>query len=260
MAGISIGRVWDETWAFVRAESALLLPVSLATIGAAMLLLTQVIPDPVNDRLPRGPWLLWLIPVYALMLTGVIATTALALRPGTSVAESLQLALRRLPMGGAVVMILAAMSVVASVPVALVSLVEMRGGGAPGALTGLANGAMLAVTVWLWVRLLPMWAVVAEGRPTPFAVLRDSFTLTRGVAGRLLGLALIAVAGAVVVGAALLFSGGAVLMIVGRALGGAAMGALLVSILMAILVAVATTLWTVMIAFLYRHLAAARSA
>lgn len=260
MARISIGRVWDEAWAFLRAESALLLPVSLATIGAAMLLLTQVIPDPVDDRLPRGPWLLWLFPVYALMLTGIIAMSALVLRPGISVSESFHLAVRRLPIAAAMVVMLAGLSVIASIPVALASLIDMQAGGAPGVLTGLANGAMLALTVWLWVRLLPMWAVVADGRPTPIAVFRDSFALTRGMAGRLLGLTLIALAAAVVVGAALLFGGGAVLMIIGRAIGGVELASLLVAMLMSLLVAAMTTIWTVLIAILYRQLGSPPSA
>jgi hypothetical protein len=260
MAQISIGRVWDEAWGFVRAEAALLVPVSLATIGAAMLLLTQVIPDPVNDRLPQGPWLLWLLPVYALMLTGIIAISALVLRPGISVSESFRLALRRLPIAAAMVVLLIALSVVASVPVALASLIDVQRGGAPGGLTALANGAMLAVTVWLWVRLLPMWAVVADKRATPLAVFRDSFAVTRGVAGRLLGLTLIALAAATVVGAALLFAGGAVLMIVGRAIGGTELASLLVALLMAILAAAATALWTVLVAVLYRQLGSARPA
>jgi hypothetical protein len=259
MARFSIGRVWDEAWAFLRAESALLVPVALATIGAAMLLLTQVIPDPVNDALPRGPWLLWLIPVYVLMLAGIIAVSALVLRPGISVAESFRLALRRLPIAAGMVLLIAALSVVASVPVALASLIDVQRGGAPGGLTAMANGAMLAVTVWLWIRLLPMWAVVTDGRTTPLAVLRDSFALTRGIAGRLLGLTVIAGAAAIMVGAAILFGGGAVLMLIGRAIGGTEMAALLVAILMAVLVAAATTIWTVLIAILYRHLGAAHS-
>jgi hypothetical protein len=259
MAGISIGRVWDEAWAFLRAESALLVPVALATIGAAMLLLTQVIPDPVNNRLPQGAWLLWLLPVYALMLTGVIAMSALVLRPGLSVAESFRLVVRRLPIAAAVAVLLVGLSMAASVPVAVASLIDVQRSGAPGGLTALANGAMLAVTVWLWIRLLPLWAIVAEGRATPMAVFRDCFALTRGVAAPLLGLTMAAFAGAMVVGAALLFAGGAALMIVGRAIGGVELGSLLVSILLAGLTAVATMIWTVLIAVLYRQLANSRA-
>ena len=260
MSRFSIGRTWDDSSAFLRAEFALLLPLSLATIGAAMLLLTLVIPDPVNDALPRGPWLLWLVPVYALMLTGVLAISALVLRPGISVGESLRLGLARLPTGAAIVLLLAGVSVIASVPVALATAIEMRSAGAPGALTGIANSAMLVVMVWLWLRLLPTWAVVADGKTWAIAALRQCFALTRGLVGRLLALAVVAAVAALVVGAAILFAGGAVLMVIGRALGGPPLGVLLVSILLAVLVAVATTIWTVMVAFLYRQLGSARSA
>jgi len=260
MARISIGRIWDDAWAFLRAESALLVPLSLATIGAAMLLLTLVIPEPVKDALPRGPWLLWLVPVYALMLTGVLAISALVLHPGISVGESLRLGIRRLPTGAGIVLLLAGVSVIASLPVALATAIDMRSGGAPGAMTAIANSAMLVVMVWLWLRLLPTWAVVADGRAGALPALRECFALTRGLVGRLLALAAIAAVAAMVVGAAFLFAGGAVLMVIGRAISGAALGVLLVSILLAVLVATATTIWTVIVAFLYRQLSASRSA
>jgi len=260
MAQLSIGRVWQETWRVLRAESALLAPVALATIGAAMLLLTQILPDPVGNQLPRGPWLLWLFPIYALILTGIIAMSALVLRGGTSVADSLRLALRRLPLAATMVLGMAALSVLASVPVAVATLIDARTSGGPGPLAAIANGAMLAVTVWLWVRLLPMWAVVTDGRPTPMAVFRDSFALTRGLAGRLLGLTLVALAAAVVIGAAVLFGGGALLLTIGRAIGGMELASLLVALLMSVLIAAAVTIWTVLVAILYRHLRAARSA
>jgi hypothetical protein len=259
MARISIGRMWDDSWAFLRAEFALLLPVALATIGAAMLLLTLVIPEPVNDQLPRGPWLLWLLPVYALMLTGVLAISGLALRPGLSVGDGLRLGVRRLPTAAMIVLLLAAVSVVASVPVALATLIDVQRTGAPGALTAIANSAMLVAMLWLWIRLLPTWALVADGDRTAMATLRTCFAMTRGQAGRLLALAVLAVAAAAVVGAAILFAGGAVLMVLGRAVGGPEIGALLVSILLAVLVAIGTTMWTVIVAFLYRQLSTTTS-
>jgi hypothetical protein len=260
MARISIGRIWDDSWAFLRAEAALLVPMALATIGAAMLLLTLVIPDPVNDALPRGPWLLWLVPVYALMLTGVLAISALVLRPGLSVGEGLRLGVRRLPTAAAVVLLLAGVSIIASVPVALATAIDVRRAGVPGAMTAMANSAMLVVMVWLWLRLLPTWAVVADGKHGAMAALRECFALTRGLVGRLLALAAAAAVAALVVGAAFLFAGGAVLMVIGRAISGPALGVLLVSILLSALVAAATTIWTVLVAFLYRQLSAARSA
>jgi hypothetical protein len=260
MARISMGRVWDDAWAFLRAEFALLLPLALATIGAAMLLLTLVIPEPVNDRLPRGPWLLWLLPVYALMLTGVLAISALALRPGLTVAESLRLGLRRLPTAAMIVLLLAAVSVVASMPVALATLIDVQRAGAPGALTAIANSAMLVAMLWLWIRLLPTWAVVADEERSAMATIRACFALTRGLAGRLLALAVLAVVAAAIVGAAILFAGGAVLMVLARAIGDPQIGALLVSMLLAVLVAIGTMMWTVVVAFLYRQLTATPSA
>ncbi len=260
MARVSLGRVWDETWAFLRAESALLFPLAAATIGAAMLLLMVVMPEPVDERLPRGPWMLWLLPFYGLSLLGVLATTALALRPGISVRESLGVALRRLPVSAAIVLLLAAISMLAGVPVALVGAVEVSQSGAVGAATALANFIVLVVLLWLSVRLLLVWPMVADRVVSPLAAVRESFALTRGHGARLLGLVLLAVVAAVLIGAALLFAGGAVLMVIGKALGGERLGSLLVALLLAAIVAVAATIWAVFLAFLYRQLVAARSA
>ncbi|MDB5717602.1 MAG: rane protein [Sphingomonas bacterium] len=259
MSRISIGRAWDEAWAFLRAESALLAPVALATTGVALMILLLVMPDPAGDKLPGGPWLFWLFPVYALMLSGVLGISALVLRPGISVREALLLALRRLPQAAAVVVLFMLISLIAGLPSAVVAAVEARAGG-NGVVGALVNWIMLALVIWIWVRVLPIWPLVADRTLPPVAALRHSFALTRGHARRLFGLCVLAGIAAGVLGAALLFAGGAVLMVVGRAVSGAALGTLLVSLLLAVLASVGTTIWTVLIACLYRQLAAARSA
>jgi hypothetical protein len=260
MARVSIGRVWDETWAFLRAESALLFPVSAATIGVAILLLMVVMPEPVEGQLPRGPWMLWLLPFYGLSLLGMLANTALALMPGISVREGLGLAARRLPVGFAVVLLLTAISLLAGIPVALVSTLEAGQSGAGGAGTALANFIVLAALAWLSVRLLVVWPTVMDRPLSPIAAVREAFALTRGYGARLLGLILLAVVAAGLIGAALLFAGGSVLMVIGRSLGGERLGSLLVTLLMAAIVSVAATIWAVFVAFLYRQLGAVRSA
>ena len=260
MARVSIGRVWDETWAFLRAEAALLLPVAAATIGAAMLLLMLVMPDPVEGRLPQGSWMLWLVPVYALSLLGLLATTALALNPGISVREGLTLAVRRLPTSIGIVLLLVAISLVAGIPVALIGAIESGRSGAAGPVTAFVNLAVLVLLVWLSVRLLPIWPMVIDRIVTPLAAVRASFALTRGHAMRLFGLVMLAMLAASLIGAALLFAGGATLMIVGKALGGERTGSLLVAILFAAILTVAVATWAVFVAFLYRQLNAIRSA
>ncbi len=256
MARISIGRVWDETWAFVRAEAGLLLPVAGATSGAGMLLLMLVMPDLVGNQLPQGPWMLWLLPFYALSLVGLLATTALALKPGISVREGLVLAIRRLPASAAVVMLLVAISLGAGLPVALIGAIEAGGGGRVGPATAFANLVMFVALAWLSVRLLPIWPMVIDRIVTPVTALKESFALTRGHGPRLLGVVLLALVAASLIGAALLFAGGATLMILGKALGGERVGSLLVAILLAAIVSIAATVWAVFVAFLYRQLSA----
>lgn len=109
MASVSIGRAWTETSAFVKREAGLLFPVALLFVSIPFALMYQLIPADVRQAMtmPRtdvaalpavsGGALLGMMLAMLVALTGGLALSALALRPGISVGEALQRAARRLP-------------------------------------------------------------------------------------------------------------------------------------------------------------------
>ncbi|HKX35088.1 MAG TPA: hypothetical protein VJM79_00270, partial [Rhizorhapis sp.] len=107
MAQLSIGAAWEETLAFVKREGTLLFPVALVFLALPAVVLQLLAPKELRTagmveeasnapQLPPG-FLLAMLVVLLVSMLGILAINALALRPGISVAEALQLAIRRMP-------------------------------------------------------------------------------------------------------------------------------------------------------------------
>jgi len=99
MASFSIGAAWEDMVGFVRRESGILVPVSMATFGVAAMLLAFVVPQGLTPGSPPPPdaGMLLMIPAMLLLALGNLAVTILALVPGTSVGEAFRRAALRLP-------------------------------------------------------------------------------------------------------------------------------------------------------------------
>jgi hypothetical protein len=197
---ISLGALWEESVAFIRAEAALLFPVACLGFGAPLVMLMLAIPaDQVQSgRLATGPWLLWLVPAALLAMTGSLAISALTLRPGATVGDCLRLAVTRLPAGLGLVGLNIALQIVLALPIVLLAQIDIWRGGEAGALAMLGNVAALGVMIWLYVRVLPVWAVLATRGGGPVAALRECFAITHGRYRRLLLLRVVAAVAAVV--------------------------------------------------------------
>lgn len=178
MATLSIGKAWAETSAFVAREAALLVPVALLFISVPLALLFQLIPADVRARMmtPRPAtgaetvpteMLLVMLATMVVVLTGGVALYVLSLRPGVSVAESLQRAVRRAPvvLGTQLLMGLA-----------LALVVILLGATFPVA----ATGVMIVAFALYYVRLMPLNALIADRDIGVFASIRESWALTRG--------------------------------------------------------------------------------
>ena len=91
MATLSVAAAWDETVAFVRREGRLLFPVSFMLIALPAALAEALSPAGAAGEPPApGPWLLIFPVALLLSAIGNLAISALALRPGASVAEALR--------------------------------------------------------------------------------------------------------------------------------------------------------------------------
>lgn len=234
MARLSVGKAWEEAVPFVRREAHLMLPVALLFLAVPVAIFNQMLPADLltamtsaNGRLPPLPnSILLAAPIMLLLLqAGALALLALALKPGISVSEALNLAVRRLPiMVCAWLMLFAAMFAFAVVISIAGSLIGLIGGAALGA--KLALLVIIAAVAYCGVRMTLLNAVVADGTLGPLASLKASWGLTRGDFWRLFAFFVLSFLVGEILGLAL----GSVFGIAGGLLGGRTIAVLLSSL------------------------------
>jgi hypothetical protein len=256
MATLSISEVWNETASFSRREAQLLFPVAfllMALPGAVMQLL---IPPAIPGQPPEpGLWLA-LMPVTALLsMIGAIAISHLALRPGSSVGEGLQLGARRfLVLFGAAVLV-AIGAVVVLFPLAMIAVLITGAGPEPSpAAVLLLLLLILPALVFLWVRLVLLTPVAAAEAGGPIAIIQRSWTLTQGHFWPLLGFLLVFVLVVLVVSIVVGAIGGLLVLAISGPPQPGSLSLLLVLIVSALVNCVITALFTVFLARLYDHL------
>lgn len=224
MAGkVSIGTAWSEAAAFLRQERRLLAPVVLGLILLPAVISTMVQPPTSAGESPEpGAWMLVAFAMILLMLVGQLAIVVLADGWRGSVGEAIGRAARRLP-----TLVLAGLMVL--VPLILIFSVVLAGtalaaGGdgriVPSSISGagwLILCLLIAVALFIAVRLLPLVAVVARGSDSPWAALKRTFGMTSGQFWRLLAfLLLLAAAFAVAAAAVGAVFGSMVILALGR--------------------------------------------
>ncbi len=257
MARLSLGEIWDETRLFIGREAGLLVPVALATYGAAQLILELAMPHRgLGMHVAAGSWMLWLIPCLLLTITGDIALSRLALRPRTSVGESLRDAFGLLPRALGLMALMIGIGMVLILAAALLGIMLKT-------LMGISRdqAAMLGVVmllppvIWIGVRLALLWPAVAAGVGGVTVTLSHAMAVTRGHVASLLGLMLVKVALYLLLAVAVQAAGGSVVLLLARLLGASATGEMLVAVLMAAFNALFMMLWAVLFARIYARLA-----
>jgi hypothetical protein len=256
---ISLGAVWEEAFAFCKAEVALLAPLALLCFGLPLVVLDLVMPEKliVDGAITTGPWLFWIAPHALLSLLGTLSITALTARPGISVREALQVGVSRLPAGIAVALLAFGALVLSSIPVGIVAGVESSLTGKAGPAFLLAYLVVLVGLAWLAMRLLPVWAAIATGRVNGWITVRATLALTRGLAPQMLLLRVVAWISQFVVMSVLMLPARAIFELIGRATGATALTDLLATLVGSVLAAAIVTLWTVYVALLYRRMVVA---
>ena len=194
MANLSITTAWNESVEFFKREAGLVLPVAFFLLAVPSALFQIMMPaPPVPGQAPEaGLWLLLLPLVIVASMVGSIAISWLALRPGSSVGEALQVGLRRFIMLFAASLLIAIAAVVVFVPLLLiVGGASMMGtGGNPAAATGSMVLVLLIfgiAMIALWIRLMLMTPVTAAEPVGPIDIIRRSWELTAGHFWKLLG-------------------------------------------------------------------------
>lgn len=192
MASLSITKAWNETSNFFAREFQLVLPIAflLTALPAAALQWAMPVMEPGPLNLARWleeirPFLLF-IPVIAIVgMIGTVAITYLAIRPGASVGEALQVGLRRffpLFLSGLIVALgLAALFV----PLLLIAAPTPDAAGA--GLFLLLILLYMVAAIALFVRLMLTTAIAAAEPVGPVAMITRSWELTRGWFWKLFG-------------------------------------------------------------------------
>ncbi|WBO23467.1 hypothetical protein [Sphingomonas abietis] len=256
---ISLGAVWEEAFAFCKAEVALLAPLAVLCFGLPLVVLDLVMPTKlvVDGAVAVGPWMAWIIPHALFSLLGTLSITALTARAGISVREALQTGVSRMPAGIAVALLAFGAVVLASIPVGIVAGIESSVTGKAGAAFLLAYLLVLVGLAWLAMRLLPVWAAIATSRVNGWATVRATLALTRGLAPQMLLLRIVAWISQFLVMSVLMLPARAIFELIGRATGATALTDLLATLVGSVVAAAIVTLWTVYVALLYRKMVSA---
>lgn len=257
MAGLSIDEVWDDARRFFARERALLLPLGFATFGVAALIGGLVIPAPAapGESLPPGPWMIALLPMLLLVVTGYLAISRMALRSRITVAEALRDAGRLMPRAIGLMLgiglLFVALSLIAGIVAGI--LAALTGTGAQGMLM-LAMAIIMPPVVIISIRLALLWPVLADREHPIRETFIEAAALTRGNALKLAGLLFAYFMLYVLIVAVLEAAVGSVLMILARMADAPTLAPVLISVLIAAFNAVYMSFWTVLLARLYARL------
>lgn len=258
MATLSISEAWNESAGFARREAQLLFPVAFLLMALPSAVMQLFTPQTVPGQLPEpGLWLAFLPVVIVLSLVGTLAITHLALKPGSSVAEALQLGARRFIflLGAALLVSVAGGLLV--LPLAIIATI--LGGATTGAPTPAAVGLLilfcLPVLVFFWVRLVLMTPVAAAESGGPIAIVRRSWALTSGRFWPLLGFLILCVIVLFVLSIAVGAIGGLLIFVIAGAPEPGSLAMLFVLLLSAVVNAIVGALLAVVLARIYAQLA-----
>jgi len=265
MATLSITQAWNETVAFMQRESRLVLPIAFLLISLPGAALQYGMPTVEPGAPPDlAAWmrdirtvLLFLPAVAILSLIGTIAINYLAITPGRTVAEALQVGARRFISLFLAWLLLALVAAVACLPLFL--LLKGQAFAYGQALGGLFLLALLIYFLLLLaasVRLMLSTPVCAAESVGPIGIIMRSWELTRGHFWKMLGFALLFwLAAFVAILAVSAIIGIVIVLIAGPPLPGSA-SAFILLLLSAVLQAIVTSLFATMIARIYAQLAA----
>lgn len=244
---LSVSRAWDETRNVIGRDGRLLAIVALALMVLPGTVQTLVSPEAPAGKLPEpGAWMVVALVAIVIGLVGQLAVVRLAIGPQTSVGEAIGHGARRMP--AYLASILLWILPIVGVIVLLVRII--REPNPPGAaLVGFF--VLLAVLVFLAVRMLLAAPVASAENVGPVGILRRSWQLTAGSWWRLFGFLVLFIIAAVIVMIAVEATIGLLVGIVFGTPEPMSVGALLVALATQLAVAAVTVVFLVMLARIY---------
>ncbi|MFC7536876.1 hypothetical protein ACFQPG_05775 [Sphingomonas sp. GCM10030256] len=186
MAALSISRAWDETKAVLKSDGKLFVPLVLAFMVLPGVLVGLARPRLGSAEDGSGTALLIMVGVSLIALVGQLAVQWLTVRPGARVADSLRQGARATPWVFLAIMLLVIPLSIVAAPFAapLVTGADE----AAQARAALFILLILAVALIALVRFTTVGPAAVAERLGPVAMLRRSWTLTKGSTVKLYGL------------------------------------------------------------------------
>lgn len=259
MASLSVTEAWNETAALLKREGRLIFPLAFLLMALPGAILQAMIPPSDPGAMPvAGPWLYFLPISIVSSIVGALAISWLALTPGTSLGEALQVAVRRiLPVIGALILLsLAGGLLMLPLMIVIALLTVDPGGGEPQMTGGILFGslAFAVLVMFFWVRLMLMTPVAAVEKAGPLAMIARSWALTRGHFWKLLGFLLLLTLVAGVTMLAVSAVGGLLIILIAGQPEPGSVAMFLALLLSALLQAVVSAVFTVFLARIYAQL------
>lgn len=255
---ISMNQAWDDAVAFIRRESTLLVPLALATFLVSDVVGTLVGPKDTGAQ-PSGLATLFVLIATLWSIVGQLSIMSLVLKPGLSVAEALRIGISRLGKVVIVALILAAVFVVAMLPVVVSMLSSGVNPALPDTFRNLPVWASLYALfamgglVWLAVRMILANALIVDRNPGISDVFKTGFALTRGIVAQIFLVLLIYVIVLLILSGAVRFVAGSLFALIGGAIGSPFAGAVMTALVSGLVSAALSLVAAVFVASLYRR-------
>jgi hypothetical protein len=255
---ISMNQIWDESVAFVRRESALLVPLALATLYVGDVLASLA----TGSGTPGEGNILATIGILAAAIwsvVGQLSIVSLVLKPGQSVGEALVHGLTRLGKVVLVALLLGLVVSLAVVPIAVAMVANGVNPQDPASFQNLPGWVSLlvlmtaGVLIWASVRLALMNAYIVDRNPGVVEALKGGFGLTQGITARLFLVVALYGLVLVILSSAVRFVAGSAFALLGGAMESPFAGEVLTALVSGIATTALSLIATVFLATLYRR-------
>jgi hypothetical protein len=253
-----MNQAWEDAIAFIKRESALLVPLALAT-----LLVGDVVGALARPASPSAQSSL--LANFAVLaaaiwsIVGQLSITALVLKPGSSVGEAIASGMRRLGKVLLVALLLGVALALAMLPV-VVALVSY--GFNPAVPDSVRNvptwaavytGVLAVVTLWFAARLMLINPLLVDRNPGALEAIKTGFGLTRGIVAQIIIVLTIYLVVLVIMLNAVRFVAGSLFALLAGAVGSPFLGSVLTALASGIVASALSLLAAVFIAMLYRR-------
>jgi hypothetical protein len=256
-----MNQVWEDAIAFIKRESALLIPLALATLLVGDVIGALVRPEGSGGQSS-------LLANFAILaaaiwsIVGQLSITALVLKPGSSVGEAIAAGIRRLGKVLAVALILGVALALAMLPV-IAPLVSA--GFDPAVPESVRNvptwaavytGFLAIVTAWFAARLTLVNPLLVDRNPGLVETIRTGFGLTRGIVAQIIVVLIIYIVVLVIMLNAVRFVAGSLFALLAGAVGSPFLGRVLTALMSGIVATALSMVAAVFVAMLYRRVSA----